>query len=257
MRRLRLSGVRPKRIGVHEAEAPLAPCGQKQLVSLRAKPIDLADDFTGMLEAFLDLPQQFLLFVVRHIPPSEVAFPNAPPTHRPSNWEVTASTERMHGLRVTDLTVTRYLTDLAEFCVNQNAAMTNRRFPAPWSRRGTRRSHYGSAPLSAALVYTDAVLRKLRLSQPVFGHRQPRWCKHPYLLPETLIQVAQPVSAMLKIICIKLIPWDGVIDAFTDQKTGASRHDSGCNYRVLRLVAGAAGVCQLGRGRFEADCKPV
>jgi hypothetical protein len=36
-------------------------------------------------------------------------------------------------LRVTDLTVTRYLTDLAEFCVNQNAAMTNRRFPPPWS----------------------------------------------------------------------------------------------------------------------------
>jgi hypothetical protein len=131
MRRLRLSGVRPKRIGVPEAEAPLAPCGQKQLVSLRAKPIDLADDFTGMLEALLDLPQQFLLFVVRHIPPCEVAFP--PPTHRPSNWEVTASTERLQGLRVTDLTVTRYLTDLAEFCVNQNAAMTNRRFPAPWS----------------------------------------------------------------------------------------------------------------------------
>jgi hypothetical protein len=133
MRRLRLSGVRPKGIGVPEAEAPLAPCGQKQLVSLRAKPIDLADDFTGMLEALLDLPQQFLLFVVRHIPPSEVAFPNAPPTHCPSNWEVTASRERMQGLRVTDLTVTRYLTDLAEFCVNQNAAMTNRRFPAPWS----------------------------------------------------------------------------------------------------------------------------
>jgi hypothetical protein len=45
--------------------------------------------------------------------------------------------------------------------------------------------------------------------------------------------------------------------AMMGQKRASSRHDSRCNYRVLRLVAGAAGVCQLGRGRFEADCKPV
>jgi hypothetical protein len=96
------------------------------------------------------------------------------------------------------------------------------------------------SPLPAALVYRTG--------------SQPRWYKHPYRLPETLIKIAQPVSAMLKIICIKLIPWDGIIDAFGHQKTGASRRDSRCYCRVVRLVAdGAAAVCQLGRGRFEPD----
>jgi hypothetical protein len=76
----------------------LAPCGQKQPAPLRDNFIDLADDFTGMHEAFLDLSQQLFLFVVRHIPPCEVTFPNAPPTHRNSNWEeVTASTKRLQG----------------------------------------------------------------------------------------------------------------------------------------------------------------
>jgi hypothetical protein len=42
---------------------------------------------------------------------------------------------------------------------------------------------------------------------------EPRWYKHRYWLPETLIQVAPPDSAMLKIIYDKLIPWYGIIDA--------------------------------------------
>ena len=59
---------------------------------------------------------------------------------------------------------------------------------------------------------------------------------------------------MLKIICIKLIPWDGVIDAFADQKIGASRNDSCCDCRVVRLVAnGATAVRDVGRCRFQAD----
>jgi hypothetical protein len=94
-------GARQRKIGVPEtarAEAPLAPCSQKQPAPLRENLIDLADDFTGMHEAFLDPPQQLFLFVVRHIPPCEVTFPDAPPTHRNSNWEeVTASTKRLQG----------------------------------------------------------------------------------------------------------------------------------------------------------------
>jgi hypothetical protein len=50
----------------------------------------------GMLEASLDFPQQLFLFVAGHLPPSEVAFSNAPPTDRNSNLkEVTASTKRL------------------------------------------------------------------------------------------------------------------------------------------------------------------
>jgi len=99
----------------------LAPCGQKQPAPLRENLIDLADDCTGVHEAFLDLSQELFLFVVRHIPPCDVTFPNAPPTHRNSKWdEVTASTKKLQGLRVTDLTVTHALTDLAEFCVNHD-----------------------------------------------------------------------------------------------------------------------------------------
>jgi hypothetical protein len=66
---------------------------------LRQNLIDLADDFTGMLEAFLDFPQQLFLFVIGHFfPPSEVAFSNASPTHRNSNSEeVTGSTKRPRG----------------------------------------------------------------------------------------------------------------------------------------------------------------
>jgi len=54
---------------ITRAEAPLVPCGQEQPAPLRENLIDLADDLTGMHEAFLDLPQQLFLFVVRHIPP--------------------------------------------------------------------------------------------------------------------------------------------------------------------------------------------
>jgi hypothetical protein len=42
----------------------LAPCSQKQPAPLRENLIDLADDFTGMHEAFLDLPQIAKLPVV-------------------------------------------------------------------------------------------------------------------------------------------------------------------------------------------------
>jgi hypothetical protein len=135
----------------------LVPCGQKQLVSLPAKLIDLADDFTGMLEAFLDVPQQLFLFVVRHIPPSELAFPNAPPTHCPSTWEGTATTKGMEGCEWLISPLRASWTDLAEFCVNQNAAMTNRRFPPPWSveeldARFVVRDHNGQA---LAYVYFE------------------------------------------------------------------------------------------------------
>jgi hypothetical protein len=75
----------------------LAPCGQKKLISLLAKLINLADDFTGMLETFLDVPQQFFLFVVRHIHLPKRRFPMHRQTHD-SNWEeVTASTKRMQS----------------------------------------------------------------------------------------------------------------------------------------------------------------
>ncbi|MFY9836183.1 MAG: hypothetical protein WAK55_06885, partial [Xanthobacteraceae bacterium] len=83
---------------------------------------------------------------------------------------------------------------------------------------------------------------------------QPRWYKHRYRLPETLIQVTHPDSAMLKIICDKLIPWDGIIDAFGYQKIDSSRHDSCCDRRVVRLAGdGPAALCHAGRGRFQAD----
>ena len=42
---------------------------------------------------------------------------------------------------------------------------------------------------------------------------------------------------MLKIICIKLTLWDGVMKMrFAHQKTGASRHSSCCNCRVVWIV---------------------
>src|SRR5262249_15664855 len=83
---------------------------------------------------------------------------------------------------------------------------------------------------------------------------QPRWFKHRYRLPETLIQVAHSDSAMLKIICSKLIAGDGIIHAFGDQKIGAGRHNSRCNCCLVRLVGdGATTICDAGRGRFPAD----
>ena len=87
-----------------EASRPKAPLAQHS-APLRQNLIDLADDFTGMLEALLDFPQQLFLFVIGHFPPSEVAFSNTSSTHRNSNSEgVTGSTkgyevasDRSHG----------------------------------------------------------------------------------------------------------------------------------------------------------------